>query len=179
MREKKGFLFNVGIPSILMILLTFILAMFALLSMKASASEQRLAEKTGQSVQEYYEADQKAEYALCYIDAVLDTIELPYLEETLVGMEASKDTMLADLDGMSVKLVKNGAFSEGKARKIGTVSFFVPMTEKSRLQVAFAIYSDRSYRVTRWNTETDETKVNMYELEDGVELWDGVVDVEE
>ena len=176
MTEKKGFLFNVGIPSILLILLSFALSVFAMLSIGASSSEQKLAEKTGESIREYYQADQKAEYVLCYMDALLETVDAEHLEEMLVGMEASQDAMLKDVENVSVELEKNGGFSSGKAKKIGMVSFGLPMTEKSTLQVELAIYSDRSYQVTRWNTQVEDT--NVYELEDGEELWDGVTELE-
>ena len=70
MEEKKGFVFNIGTPSILVILLTFVLCTFALFSIRASNSVRKLADKTGDAVQEYYLADQKAVHALAYVDSV-------------------------------------------------------------------------------------------------------------
>ena len=46
MKERKGLLLSVGTPSILLVLLVFVLSVFALLSIRASANEQKLADKT-------------------------------------------------------------------------------------------------------------------------------------
>lgn len=175
-RERKGLIFNVGTSSILVILLTFVLAVFALMSIRASNSEQVLAEKTGTSVKEYYAADQKAEHALCYVDVMLKSLDTEYLEDAIVAVEYSKDEDLSDIENVTVQLVRDAAFSDGAKKEIGTVSYECLVREGCYLNVELAIFSDRSYVVNKWNTT--QTAAGVYELDDGMELWDGTVEVE-
>lgn len=180
MEEKKGFVFNIGTPSILVILLTFVLCTFALFSIRASSSERKLSEKTGRSVQEYYLADKKAVHALAYIEAVLETSEVQYLEETLVGAEAGKEESIAGISDVKVNLEEHASFvmgTEGSRRRIGQVSYSYPVREGVDLQVALEIYNDRSYVITQWSTT--QAASDILDLEDGgFELWDGNVTAE-
>lgn len=176
MRERKGLIFNVGTSSILVILLSFVLAVFALMSIRASNSEQVLAEKTGISVKEYYAADQKAENTLCYVDVMLKSLDIEYLEDAIVAVEYSKDEDLADIENVVVQLEKDAVFSDGARKAIGTVSYECLVREGCYLNVELAIYSDRSYGVNKWNTT--QAAAGVYELDDGMELWDGTVEVE-
>lgn len=79
MKENKGLVMNVGTSSVILILLVFALSVFALLSIRASNSELQLTEKTGESIQEYYQADKEAQYALCYIKKIVEDFKV---EET-------------------------------------------------------------------------------------------------
>lgn len=180
MEEKKGFVFNIGTPSILVILLTFVLCTFALFSIRASNSERKLADKTGDSVQEYYLADQKAVHVLAYVDSVLETSEVEYLEETLVGAEAGKEESIAGIFGVKVKLEEHASFvigTEGTKRSIGQITYCYPVREGVDLQVALDIYNDRSYVIKQWSTT--QAASDLLDLEDGgFELWDGNVTAE-
>lgn len=176
MREKKGLVFNVGTSSILVILLSFVLSVFALMSIRASNSEQVLAEKTGNSVKEYYTADRKAEYAVCFIDVMLKSMDVEFLEDSIASLEYSKDEDLADIENVTVQLEDDATFSEEAKKEIGTVSFSVLVREECYLNVELAIYSDKSYDINKWNTT--QTAAGIYELDDGMELWDGNVQVE-
>lgn len=108
MEEKKGFSINVGASSIILILLVLSLSIFAALSIKASNNEYKLALKTAQSVQEYYEADAKALGLLGKEGAVDGTIfyEVPVNENSSIQVSAT-----VDLDGSYTiqrwKLVNN------------------------------------------------------------------------
>lgn len=176
MRERKGLIFNVGTSSILVILLSFVLAVFALMSIRASNSEQVLAEKTGNSVKEYYAADQKAENALCYVDVMLKSLDVEYIEDAIVSLEYSKDEDLAGVEDVTVQLEKDAAFSDGAKKEIGMVSYECLVREGCYLNVELTIYSDRSYSISKWNTT--QTAAGVYELDEGMELWDGTVEVE-
>lgn len=177
MKERKGLVFNVGTPSILVILLVFVLSVFALMSIQASNNEKKLADKTGKSVQEYYEADQKAEYARAYISAVLQSTDLEYLEETLVGMEAAKVEQLKGMQDVYVTVSEDAAFLESKEQeKVATVAYAFPVRKDSKLKVEMDVYSDRTYQVTQWKLENAGMGV---ELDEGMGLWDGTVTVEE
>lgn len=91
-----------------MILLVLSLSIFAALSIKASNNEYKLALKTAQSVQEYYEADAKALGLLGKEGAVDGTIfyEVPVNENSSIQVSAT-----VDLDGSYTiqrwKLVNN------------------------------------------------------------------------
>lgn len=176
MKERKGLVFNVGTSSILVILLSFVLSVFALMSIRASNSEQVLAEKTGNSVKEYYAADRKAEYTVASIDAILKNTEVAYLEDAMEAIAYSKDEELTGVENVTVKLEKDAAFSDSAKKEIGTVSFECMVREECYLNVELTIYSDRSYEVSKWNTT--QNTAGVYELEDGVELWDGNVEEE-
>lgn len=108
MEDKKGFSINVGASSIILILLVLSLSIFAALSIKASNNEYKLALKTAQSVQEYYEADAKALGLLGKEGAVDGTIfyEVPVNENSSIQVSAT-----VDLDGSYTiqrwKLVNN------------------------------------------------------------------------
>lgn len=177
MNEKKGFVFNVGTPSILVIVLTFVLTLFALLSIRASNSEQNLSDKTASSVQEYYTADQKAVYTLAYFDSILEHTDIAYVEQTMIGLEAGKDDRIRGLENTKVVLDDHASFvvgTEGKRRKIGTVSFAYPVRKGARLDVCLKLYNDRSYEITQWSVT--QKKADLQQLEDsGTTLWDGVV----
>lgn len=181
MKERKGFIFNIGMPSMLLVLLTFILAIFALLSIRASSSELTLADKTGTAVSAYYAADQKAEYTLAYMDSIIKVVEPGQLESMLIGLEAGKVESLQGLQDVSVQLEEKASFvtdTEEKPKKVGTVSFSFPIENGGTLQVAYDVKSDRSYEITRWQVEPMESQITGFGGE-SVELWDGDVTVEE
>lgn len=96
MEEKKGLSINVGASSIILILLVLSLSIFAALSIKASNNEYKLAGKTAQSVQEYYEADARALELLGEEGAMDGTIfyEVPVNENAVIQVSAE-----VDLDG--------------------------------------------------------------------------------
>lgn len=96
MEEKKGLSINVGASSIILILLVLSLSVFAVLSIKASNNEYKLAMKTARSVQEYYEADARALGLLGEEGAMDGTIfyEVPVNENAVIQVSAA-----VDLDG--------------------------------------------------------------------------------
>ena len=114
MKERKGLLLSVGTPSILLVLLVFVLSVFALLSIRASANEQKLADKTAKSVKEYYAADAKAEYALGYIDSVLESAKISNLKTELLNMKNSNEENLKGLKDLKVTIKSSGDFQAKK-----------------------------------------------------------------
>lgn len=177
MRENKGLILNVGTPSVLVILVVFVLSVFSILSVGASANEVKLAEKTATSVKEYYEADQKAEYSLLYISNIIKESDLATLEENIVGLEAGKEEAIKGMENVNVKLDENAIFSSGEKKKIGTISYEFFVRNDSYLNVELSLFSDRSFDISKWNMT--QTYAGTYELDDTVELWDGNVTFDE
>lgn len=117
MNKGKGLHLNIGAASIILIMLVFALCTFAALSIKASNSEYKLAEKTARSVREYYEAEAEAYRQLDQytvedgmIDLVVDINDhswfVIHAERTLAGDLAihrwkmeNKSSNLSDYDG--------------------------------------------------------------------------------
>ena len=178
MKERKGLLLSVGTPSILLVLLVFVLSVFALLSIRASANEQKLADKTAKSVKEYYAADAKAEYALGYIDSVLESAKISNLKTELLNMKNSNEENLKGLKDLKVTIKSSGDFQAKKTQEVvAEVSFAFPVKEKETLCVALQVLADRTYKITEWKVSME--KLAEYDSNYDVELWDGQVDVEE
>ena len=173
MKENKELVFNVGTPSILLILLVFVLSTFAILSIQASDSEWKLAEKTGESVKTYYAADEKAEYVLCYVDAILQNTDAEYLEDGLVGMEGNAAKDIEGLENLKVNIKDRVVFEEKKKNEIAEVAYDIVVKEGTKLQVELQLFSDRSYDITSWKIKQEE--LGVYDLEDNIELLDGNV----
>lgn len=173
MKENKGLVWNVGTASILLILLVFVLSVFSVLSIRASNSEWKLAQKTGDSVKAYYEADTQAEYMLCHVDTILKNTDMRQLDESIKELEKADDTQVKGLTDVSLKLEKGASFLEGDKKEIGTLSFAIKEQENSSLKVELQLFTDRSYEVKSWKTVRKAWELD--DFEDGAELWDGTV----
>lgn len=173
MKENKGFVLNVGTASILLILLVFVLSVFSVLSIQASNHEWKLAEKTGDAVQDYYEADKKAEYMLCRVDAVLHSTSIERLESELKKIEETKEKSLKGLSNVNLELVKGALFSE-KEKEIGTITYSIEEQENSSLEVELTIFANRNYEIKKWKIVREAWEQD--DFEEGAELWDGMTE---
>jgi len=98
MKARGNYRFNIGGASIILILIVFALTVFAILSIKASYHELKLAQKTKEAVEEYYIADSTAEDLIKEVNTILDanknkstyTTELEWFDE-LKAIEGLKD----------------------------------------------------------------------------------------
>lgn len=176
MKENKGLIINVGTPSVVLILLVFALSVFALLSIRASGSEEQLTERTGESVQEYYKADTAAEYALCYIDEVVKNSKMEELEKNLKNIDISAKEELSGLQDVALHLDENVIFTGKKDDKLGDIEYAILIEEGKRLKVNLALYGDRSVSVKEWRMVKDAQDTE--EIQQDIELWDGSVTVE-
>lgn len=178
MKERKGLVLNVGISSMILIFLALVLSVFGLLSVRASVNEWKLAKKTGESVVEYYDADAKAEYTRCLMGAFVEETDLEKLEECLVGLQAGRYEGITDLENVKVQIKENSTYvenenGENKPLQIGTISYDIFIKEGSRLEVELELYNNRTLQIAKWKMVKDSNLV--LELEEGTELWDGVV----
>lgn len=167
-KENKGLILNVGTPSILLILLVFVMAVFGMLSVRASGSECALAQKTGDSVQEYYKADQKAEYVLAYVDSVLSKGEIDQLQKSLQKKELP-DRIAGSVEKIQTNLKKGAVM--GEAENIGTVFYTVPVRKDVSLEVELDLYGDKTYRIRSWKMSEGVWEGDAFGTT--VELWDG------
>lgn len=173
MKENKGFVLNVGTASILLILLVFVLSVFSVLSIQASNSEWKLAQKTGDSVQKYYNADQKAEYMLYRVDVILHSTGIEQLEDELKNIAEKEEKALKGLKTVNLELVKGASFSQ-EEKEIGTLTYSIEEEEKSSLEVELTIFANRNYKIKKWKTVRESWEQN--DFEEGAELWDGMTE---
>lgn len=176
MKENKGLIINVGTSSVVLILLVFALSVFALLSIRASNSELQLAKRTGESVQEYYEADRTAEYVLCYIQQIVGNSKIEDLAKNLQNINVSGQKELDNLQNIELVLNDNVFFTGDKKDKLGTIEYSIFVGEKKHLEVSLGLYGDRSFLVETWCMVKESEDIE--ELEQDVQLWDGSVTTE-
>lgn len=171
MSRKNGMVKNIGIVSMILIVLAFVLTAFAVLSIKASYSEYRFAKKTGSSVQTYYTADSKAEEMLAYIDTLLHTEDI---EKHLEKFDtASSDAGIDGITNLSYQMKKD----EHKKKRLTEIWYEVVINEKTSLKVALEIDADYSYRVITWKVVAEPMGDYGMDFETD-ELWDGDVSTE-
>lgn len=173
MKENKGLVMNVGTSSVILILLVFALSVFALLSIRASNSELQLTEKTGESIQEYYQADKDAQYALCYIKKIVADFKVEELEGKLGSLKDVKDKGLANLLDITLHLQKDVIFTGKQKDRLGTIEYVIYMEEGKRLEVSLALQGDRSLLVEKWCMVKEPWTEE--EFGQDAELWDGMV----
>lgn len=176
MKENNGLVINVGTSSVVLILLVFALSVFALLSIRASSGEEQLTERTGESVQEYYTADAAAEYALCYIEQIVENSKVEELQANLKKMNVTKQKELDNLQDVKLQLEENVIFTGKKEDKLGIIEYAILIEEGKRLKVSLSLHGDRSVAVEEWRMVKDTWDTE--ELGQDVELWDGSVTVE-
>lgn len=173
MKEKKGFVLNVGTASILLIVLVFALSIFSVLSIQASNNEWKLAQKTGDAVQKYYKADQQAEYMLYLVEVVLHSTNIEQLENGIKNIEKTKGKSLKGLNNVNLELDKEADFSE-KEKEIGTLTYSIEEQKNSSLEVELTIFSNKKYKIKKWKTVREAWEQD--DFEEGAELWDGMTE---
>ena len=161
MEKKQEFKINIGGSSIILIIVVFALAIFAVLSIKASNSDLVLAKKTRTAISQFYQADSMAEEYLGKLDQVLKT-------------EKTSDALQAALKDVSFQPVL-----KAKSESTGSISYEVMINESATLQVALNYSLDAAktsaYDITTW-------KVNQQEIGDydfnNFQFWDGTIEDE-
>lgn len=162
MKEEKGYRFNIGGASIVLILVVLALSVFALLSVRASFHERRLAQKTAEAAAAYYAADGTAEEIYGAAVGLLDGIT-----EEDDRKEALSELFLKDGRAYNVVFEEDG------------IHYEVPVTEFSKLVVELK-YSMKSgpergtgLQVAAWKLVNEE-QGDYGEAE--IEIWDGEVE---
>lgn len=154
-RELK---MNIGGASIILILVVLALSIFAVLSIKVSNHEWKLANKTVESAEAYYEADSEAEEKLRQIHQVS---KISGADELLLE--------LSSLEGIdTVEALEDGLLE---------VRYQVEVKEGTTLSAAVIINSDKTFDVTQWRIMQKEPEGYGigFETEN---IWDGTVNEE-
>lgn len=139
--NKKRDRISVGGASIILIMLVLALSSFALLAIRSSMNEKRLASKTAKSIQEYYQMDAEAEEIYAKIDGIVKN--KGNLEEELSKIPEVTGTENGDM-GVSL------------------VTYSVKRGERS-LYIEVAVNED-STEIIRWSTKT-ASEDGLYEIQ--------------
>lgn len=159
MKKKDGFHMNIGGASILLVLVIFSLTVFAVLSLRASYHEMKLAQKNKEAVEAYYAADSKAEEYLQQIDDAVkkQMAEHGTIDTSLLCKSVSQSGEL--------KLEENS----------NNLTFNVRIGYNMNLEVTIQSPNDQDtgINVTSWRIVS--TAQGNYDS-NVEEIWDGILD---
>lgn len=154
-RKKSLKIANLGIgyTSIMIIFALVCLVIFAVLSLKAAASDEALNERSGEYLREYYNADSIAKQELSELD------ELAF---AAASSEFFAETFrdLAEDKGYSVRMAREGC----------AVDYSVPINERQEIAVSVIFKASGEYEITLWKSGTIST-----EKDDHLNVWDGKI----
>lgn len=156
MKENHSYHMNIGGASILLVLAIFGLTVFAILSLRASYHEVKMAEKTRDSVQTYYEADAKAEEYYAQINQIIGTKESLDYQELL--------ELLGNIENLQIDETTH------------ILTYFVDTNYNMALQVQLKLpdqYPGRA-KVHSWKMITSEQ--GDYSSYNDEVIWDGIFD---
>lgn len=172
MEKKNEFKVNIGGSSIILIIVVFALAIFAVLSIKASNSDLVLAKKTRTAINAYYAADSQAEEYLAEIDQVLQAGK----EDLAESQAGTEDLSLLQT---RLKALTFNPVLKAEADGTGTIFYEVTISDYATLQVELT-YDLNSTRDTLYDIKTWKVKqesIGEYDFND-FEFWDGTIDEE-
>ena len=106
---------NLGGPSIILIILVLALSIFALLALRSSSGEKKLAKKTAESVSEYYKMNGRAEEIFALADEIISNNGAENAKEQLSGIPEVKEVVMDDVNG-TVSKVKFFVTAESNER---------------------------------------------------------------
>lgn len=142
MGNKRNDRMNIGGASIILIMLVTALSIFALLAIRSSMNERRLANKAAESIKEYYMLDGKAEEIYAKVDGIIreenpdygKLSEIPEISDVEYGVEGTPTAVKYS--------VQNG---------------------DKMLYVTLEV-NEAETKVRKWNTKTDSSGME-YELQ--------------
>ncbi len=142
---------GIGYTSIMIIFALVCLVIFAVLSLKAAASDEALNKRSGEYLREYYNADSLAKQ---------DLAELDELAFTAINSEFFAETFreLAEDKGFTVRMAREGC----------AVDYSVPINERQELAVSVVFKASGGYEIDRWMSRTISS-----ESDDHLNVWDG------
>ncbi len=144
---------GIGYTSIMIIFALVCLVIFAVLSLKAAASDEALNKRSGEYLREYYNADSIAKQELSDLD------ELAF---TAASSEFFAETFrnLAEDKGYSVRMAREGC----------AVDYSVPINERQEIAVSVTFKASGEYEITLWKSGTISS-----EKDDHLNVWDGKI----
>ncbi len=144
---------GIGYTSIMIIFALVCLVIFAVLSLKAAASDESLNKRSGEYLKEYYAADNSAKQKLCELD------ELAFKAESSEFFSESFQE-LAEEKGYSVRMAREGC----------SVDYSVPINERQEIAVSVIFKATGEYEITLWKSRT----ISL-ENDDHLNVWDGKI----
>lgn len=174
---------NIGGASIILLLVSIAMAIFAVLSGRASYHERKLAEKTVESVQNYYRADTKATEVFTLVNEVLK--EFKQLSIVQCSKEEFEDAFIQTYEIYQSDLLLKKEEAERAIEEIAeqgeTLTYIVPLDDtydtiiRVELSLENGFHSSNSYQIVSYKMLRTEN--GNYE-EDEVQMWDGTFDEE-
>lgn len=174
---------NIGGASIILLLVSIAMAIFAVLSGRASYHERKLAEKTVESVQNYYRADTKATEVFTLVNEVLK--EFKQLSIVQCSKEEFEDAFIQTYEIYQSDLLLKKEEAERAIEEIAeqgeTLTYIVPLDDtydtiiRVELSLENGFHSSNSYQIVSYKMLRTENE--NYE-EDEVQMWDGTFDEE-
>lgn len=146
MKKTNEYHMNIGGASIILLIIVFALTIFAILSVRASYHEMKLATKTRESVENYYELDSEAE------------IKKIYVENTF------RKAMYMAQDGKIYDLFNTDGYTQE-----GDLVTYTVEKNGSRLYVTLQLLSDATTVVKEWRLEEKEEG----NYGQGSDIWNG------
>lgn len=160
MRDKKTLKLNVGIPSIILILLVLALSVFAVLSIRAAYNELKLAKKTKESVTAFYKADSEATFVLAKLDELFQSGEIEFIVDKLTLMKEISDIHYDEFG------------------RPNFLTYQVTVGKDSNLIVSIDLFwkdgSFHYYDIKEWKVVHVE-QTNEVEIENDIGIWDGQI----
>lgn len=153
--ENSKYRMNIGGASILLLIAVFAMTVFAVLSIRASYNELRIAEKNRDSVEAYYEADAIAESTYAALCGAWQA----------AGLEERQDAaaVLGRAPGLDQDIVFEAAGE--------VLDYYVKIDYNRTIQVTLR-FSAEGCHVDGWRMKAEEIGSYSGEI---VEIWDGVV----
>lgn len=149
---------QIGTSSLVLIFTVLALVIFSTLSLSSARVDQRLAEKTAQHVEAYYQADALGEESLRDINRRLEETEM------FSGTNGDYLERIRFLYDDKLDLTK------------GTLSYRIPMGEEQFLLVELKLLSleaarqtDKNYTIQKWVVQNSQE----YEIDDRLPVWNG------
>lgn len=143
---------NIGISSLILIFTVLCLSTFGLLSLSSARGELKLAQRSGEAVRGYYEADNKGQEWISQVDEVL-------MEEMGKGVDPSRY-------GIRLK-ERLGSQYDGQAGRITTD---IPMDRGQSLHIELALEGGpERFRIASYYVYNSQE----YGIDQSVPVWDG------
>lgn len=144
---------GVGYVSVMLIFAVICLTIFAVFSFKAAVSSDRMNDRSGEFLKQYYAADSTAKETLSRLnDLAFETADSFDFEEELAISAAA-------IEGVSARSLAGGVL----------ISFTVSINERQELAVEVVFTSDGKYSINTWRTQN----VGSENSDTGLNVWDG------
>lgn len=152
MAQKSKNKVNIGVSSLILIFIVLCLATFGLLSLSSAQGDIKLAERNGEAVRGYYEADNKGQEWLRQVDQVL-----------MAEMGKDQDSSQSSL---RIKDRLGSLYDRGTGR----IATDIPMDKGQSLHIELALMcGNQRYEIKSWYVYNSQE----YGIDKSMPVWDG------